>query len=573
MSFGPIRIIWVVGLLIAGLLTPTFGGVAPASAAALAVASSSSGSSSSRSSITLARPAGTAAGHVMVAQVVSNDSSPGFSAPSGWSLVSDRSISGALRQAVYFKVAGPSETSSYRWSLTSSRRVAGGITSYSGVDTVNPVVASATGVNTAASTSVTAPSITTIADTVLVHLAALNAEGTMSPPVGMTERWEAASPHSSTTRDALASASDAVQPAAGPTGPRTATATRSGRSIATLLALRSAGPPPPPDTVDPETMINSGPSGVVASSSATFTFSANEPATFRCSFDGADFSLCSSPKTYSGLADGGHTFRVFAVDLAGNDDLTPEERTWTSEAPPVPPAPAVLVGAGDIANCGGSGDERTAALLDGIQGTVFTIGDNAYEDGTGPQFNNCYHPSWGRHKSRTAIAVSGNHDYQTEGAAGHYAYFGAAAGDPTKGYFDTREGAWHVIVLNSECDEVPGGCGAGSPQVQWLRSVLAQSAAECTVAMSHRPRFSSGSSHGSSAFQPFWQALYDHGAELVLNGHDHIYERFGLQSPTGGADAAFGLRQITVERAVGATPAPRVSHPTASGATAPPTAC
>lgn len=106
----------------------------------------------------------------------------------------------------------------------------------------------------------------------------------------------------------------------------------------------------------------------------------------------------------------------------------------------------MLVGAGDIATCSGTGDEATANLLDGIAGTVFTVGDNAYNDGSAAQFANCYDPSWGRHKGRTKPAA-GNHEYQTANASGYFGYFGAAAGDPAKGYYSYDLGAWHVIVL------------------------------------------------------------------------------------------------------------------------------
>src|SRR5918992_4045060 len=149
-------------------------------------------------------------------------------------------------------------------------------------------------------------------------------------------------------------------------------------------------------------------------------------------------------------------------------------------------ATAVMVGAGDIGTCTGDGDAATAALLDKIGGTVFTLGDNAYVDGTVKEFGRCYGRTWGRHKGRTAIAVAGNHDYNTPGASAYFRYFGAAAGDPAKGYYHRTLGAWHVVVLNSNCEEV-GGCHAGSVQERWLRKVLDQSGARCTVALWHHP--------------------------------------------------------------------------------------
>lgn len=124
----------------------------------------------------------------------------------------------------------------------------------------------------------------------------------------------------------------------------------------------------------------------------------------------------------------------------------------------------VIIAAGDIAACGAShtGDEATAALVAGIAGTVLPLGDNVYPDGTSGQFTDCYDPSWGASKARTR-PVPGNHDYNTAGASGYFGYFGAAAGDPSKGYYSYDLGTWHLIALNSECAEI-GGCDTGSPQ-------------------------------------------------------------------------------------------------------------
>ena len=199
----------------------------------------------------------------------------------------------------------------------------------------------------------------------------------------------------------------------------------------------------------------------------------------------------------------------------------------------------VFVGAGDIANCSREQDEATAKLLDSIAGTVFTLGDNAYPDGTAAQFTNCYDPTWGRHKSRTKPAP-GNHDYNTAGASGYYGYFGAAAGDPSKGYYSYNLGAWHIIALNSEISQ-----SAGSAQEQWLRADLAANPKTCTLAYWHKPRFSSGQHGNNSASQPLWQALYEARADVILNGHDHTYERFAPQNPNGQADAN-GIREFVV---------------------------
>ena len=211
---------------------------------------------------------------------------------------------------------------------------------------------------------------------------------------------------------------------------------------------------------------------------------------------------------------------------------------------PASPDP-VLVGAGDIAACDNDGDERTAKLLDKISGTVFTLGDNAYPNGTAVQFEQCYGPSWGRHKARTRPAP-GNHDYRVAGAAAYFAYFGASAGDPKKGYYSYDVGAWHVIVVNSNCGEI-GGCKAGSVQEKWIRDDLAAHPTPCAVAMWHHPRFSSGIEHGNDpAMRDIWRALQQGGVDLALTGHEHNYERFAPQDAEGKADPEHGIREFVV---------------------------
>jgi hypothetical protein len=203
--------------------------------------------------------------------------------------------------------------------------------------------------------------------------------------------------------------------------------------------------------------------------------------------------------------------------------------------------PPVLVGAGDIATCGSANDDSTAALLDNIEGTVFTAGDNAYPNGTLREYMSCYHGSWGRHKARTRPSA-GNHEYNTSNGAGYYDYFGPAAGDRDKGYYSYEIESWHVVVLNSNIAR-----GPGSAQDRWLRTDLAAHPARCTIAYWHHPRFSSSSEHGNNtSVQAFWEALYQAGAELVLVGHDHTYERFAPQTPTGQPDPDRGIREFVV---------------------------
>jgi PKD repeat protein len=202
------------------------------------------------------------------------------------------------------------------------------------------------------------------------------------------------------------------------------------------------------------------------------------------------------------------------------------------------PETAVLVGAGDIASCTSTGDEATASLLDAIPGTVFAAGDNVYEYGTLSDFTTCYDPSWGRHKSRTRPAA-GDREYKVSGAGGHYSYFGTAAGDSAKYYYSYDVGAWHVVVLNSSIST-----SAGSAQEKWLRSDLAASTHRCTIAIWHNPLFYSSGS--SSSIKPLWTALYQIGAELVINAHRRNYERFAPQTPDGVANPTHGIRQFIV---------------------------
>jgi acid phosphatase type 7 len=172
------------------------------------------------------------------------------------------------------------------------------------------------------------------------------------------------------------------------------------------------------------------------------------------------------------------------------------------------------------------------------------LGDLAYPDGAPEDFK-CYDKTWGRVKDRTRPAV-GNHEFHSTGASYYFQYFGAAAGDPKTGYYSYDLGTWHIVVLNSECEEI-GGCRAGSPEEKWLRADLAGHPVGCTLAYFHKPRFSSGLNHGNDPeVGAFWQALYDFNAELILNGHDHDYERFAPQDPDGNADPKRGIREFVV---------------------------
>ncbi|MEW6649781.1 MAG: metallophosphoesterase, partial [Chloroflexota bacterium] len=205
---------------------------------------------------------------------------------------------------------------------------------------------------------------------------------------------------------------------------------------------------------------------------------------------------------------------------------------------------AVLVGAGDIAICGSAGSQETAALLDQIPGIVFTAGDNSNEDGSSADYSQCFDPTWGRHKQRIYPAV-GNHDMLTSDGAPYYTYFGKRAGDPGKGYYSFDLGGWQILVLNSVC-EYAGGCGEDSPQMVWLNEQLQSRRNLCTLAIWHYPLYTSGARGSNEVVRPFWQALHAAGAEIIINGHDHHYERFAPMDAAGQVDIERGIRQFIV---------------------------
>ena len=209
-----------------------------------------------------------------------------------------------------------------------------------------------------------------------------------------------------------------------------------------------------------------------------------------------------------------------------------------------PSGDPVLIGAGDIASCDRDDDRRTAAILADQPGIVFTAGDNVYPSGTLGQFADCYDPTWGRELQRTR-PVPGNHDHETAGLAGYLGYFGDAAKSDGTTWYSYELGDWHVIALDATC-AAAGGCGPDSEQGRWLAADLAASPATCTLAIWHQPRFSSGEHGNDASVEPFWDALYAAGADVVVNGHDHDYERFAPQDPAGQADRTRGIREFVV---------------------------
>jgi calcineurin-like phosphoesterase family protein len=235
-----------------------------------------------------------------------------------------------------------------------------------------------------------------------------------------------------------------------------------------------------------------------------------------------------------------------------------DEASVRTPTPHTPVTGARIAAAGDIAcdpgsrrfgNGLGTGfDCRQRATSDLLVGggyeAVLALGDIQYEVGAVDAFEASYDASWGRVKSVTR-PVPGNHEYHTAGAAGYFEYFGAGAGDPTKGYYSYELGNWHVVALNSNCEAI-GGCDAGSAQERWLRADLAAHPSRCTLAYWHHPRYSSGRHGSDSSYVAFWQALVDADADLVLVGHDHDYERFAPQDARGRRDLERGIREFVV---------------------------
>jgi hypothetical protein len=205
-----------------------------------------------------------------------------------------------------------------------------------------------------------------------------------------------------------------------------------------------------------------------------------------------------------------------------------------------------LIAAGDIGRCDSTADDATGALVEHLPGVVATLGDTAYEDGTRQELEDCFGGSWGGVKDRISFAVTGNHDVHTDDGEPLREYMGSAAARDGRTWFSDDLGAWHVVVLDSNCGFLGDLCGSESDQVRWLRDDLAASDARCTIALMHQPRFSSGQHGDSQAVRSFWDELYAAGAELVLGGHDHDYERFAPQAPDGTPDDARGLVQIVV---------------------------
>jgi len=320
----------------------------------------------------------------------------------------------------------------------------------------------------------------------------------------------------------------------------------------------------PTNTSPPAVLGNPQPSETLTAQPGAWTGTQPVDYTYqwqRCQPDGLSCTDLADAEASSYVVapdDAGNTLRVevTATNGAGSATAVSAVTSVVGESDPV------IAAAGDIAcdpqstsfnNGAGTAtacrQQHTSDLL--LDPTVFPsltavlpLGDLQYENGAYTKFLSSYDPSWGRLKAITR-PVPGNHEYVTAGAASYYQYFGSTAGDPAKGYYSYDLGAWHLIALNSNCGPV-GGCASGSPQEQWLKADLAATQSTCTLAYWHHPRFSSGGEHGNdSTYDAFWRDLYASGADVILVGHEHDYERFARQTP-GQVPDTRGIREFVV---------------------------
>ena len=343
-------------------------------------------------------------------------------------------------------------------------------------------------------------------------------------------------------------------------------ASREDTAFAPFLLVETTVPADvaPTNTSPPAVLGNPQPSETLTAQPGAWTGTQPIDYTYqwqRCQADGSsctDLADADDPSYVVAPDDAGNTLRVSvtATNGAGSATAVSAATGLVGESDPV------IAAAGDIAcdpqstsfnNGAGTAtacrQQHTSDLL--LDPTVFPdltavlpLGDLQYENGAYTKFLNSYDSSWGRLKAITR-PVPGNHEYVTAGAAGYYQYFGAAAGDPAKGYYSYDLGPWHLIALNSNCGPV-GGCGSGSPQERWLKADLGATQSTCTLAYWHHPRFSSGGEHGSdSTYDTFWRDLYAAGADVVLVGHEHDYERFAPQTPDQTPDTR-GIREFVV---------------------------
>ena len=318
----------------------------------------------------------------------------------------------------------------------------------------------------------------------------------------------------------------------------------------------ATGPPAAPNLVTP----TDGANGTATDATLTVGVSDPQGTPMTVTFRGRPFNsgLYQVLGTNTDVASGTNTsFAWNGLDpgqryewqvSVSDGESTVSSSTWVfNTAPGTHP---VLVGAGDIAGCGTplADAQATANILKGVQGIVMALGDNAYPDGALNRFTDCYDPTWGAEKART-MPVAGNKEWEAGPLTGYIGYFGAAVATPAptnKSYYSYNLGPnWHVVVLDSECLSVAGGCGVGSAQMNWFQADLIAARPRNTIVQFHKPYVGSGN-QDTPAMRPAWDIAYAEGVDIILNGHSHIYERMAPMTPTETADSTFGVRNFTV---------------------------
>lgn len=335
------------------------------------------------------------------------------------------------------------------------------------------------------------------------------------------------------------------------------------------LACRESVVPSPPPPVSPPPPPNSPPiaraggpyntsNGVVNFDGSASSDPDGDALTFSWNFgDGARSSDMKPSHTYAESGD--YTVSLTVTDTKGaksDTASTTADVALTSDA-------TVFIGAGNIATCSGSRDSQTAALVAAEpNAVVFTLGDNAFPDGSDANYTDCYGPTWGQFKSRTHPTL-GNHEYHLGNADGFFNYFGDGVGARGKGWYSYDVGTWHVIVLNDNSPYI--SFGPGSEQASWLAADLAANTKPCTIAMWHVPLYQSSNESGfttNGERKPLWDMLYAANAEIVLNAQPHHYERLKPMTPSGAVDEARGIREFVVGTGGESTALPTVAiHP------------
>jgi hypothetical protein len=297
-------------------------------------------------------------------------------------------------------------------------------------------------------------------------------------------------------------------------------------------------PPPPPVNHAPVAALD-GPYdtewGTITFDGGASTDPDGDALSFAWQFgDGGTSTAKQGTHTYA--ADGNYTVSLTVTDSKGLSSTAVTTPATVTLA-------VVLIAAGNIATCGSDNDLATARLVEAIPGTVFTLGDNVFPRGTSENYEACYKPTWGRFFDRTRVTL-GNHEYEPGDPTPTFDYFGERAGPRGLGYYSYPLGSWHIIVLNDR-----GGSSIDQDQYTWLAKDLAANTKQCTLAMWHVPLFLSSHTQGWNTnpdHKPIWDLLYNAGAEVVLNGQQHNYERFAPMTPAGAVDPGRGIRQFSV---------------------------